>query len=235
MWEICALCARAFTSRAWARECYRLTVGATIGRPLTNALRSDYPRRFCVEGTPASRRLAGETQGEEGISSCCRELLPPLVPLHLLGYAIDRRPSYRVLIPQSVYLAALIFSLRFMKMSAYRPRRTAKVRLWRRAERFRAPEALRDTQLRAERSKAPEASSNFGAQRSECASPTTPDVISPSHGTAKWSLGCRHGCRRGPQLVVARCTMPRTQMCSYIGSAKLRFYIRKQKFSECVV
>ena len=45
--------------------------------------------RFARGKTTSPQKRLGETQGEEGISSCCRELLPPLGPLQPLGYAKD--------------------------------------------------------------------------------------------------------------------------------------------------
>ena len=110
------------------------------------------PLRAARGDEPRAQSARGDTQGGGGIGSYCRELLLPLDSLHYSAMPSIVRLSYRVLIPQRradtlrprLYLAALIFSLRFMKMSAF----------------CRAPLLTRIT---------PSNANFFGAQRSVCA------------------------------------------------------------------
>ena len=93
--------------------------------------RAYYPRTLRV--------LVGKRKGEEEFAHVAANSSSPLYPLHLTAMPSIVRPSYRVLIPQSVHLTALIFSLRFMKMSAYSrasPRARAMRKTGRRAPPF---------------------------------------------------------------------------------------------------
>ena len=92
-------------------------MGGNARIDLALSARGERPRAFYALGERKGRKelphVAGNSSSHAVAYSNCNPHLP-------LGYAIDRRTSYRVLIPQSVHLTALIFSLRFMKMSAFR-------------------------------------------------------------------------------------------------------------------